>query len=180
MCGTDLPGNVYATPAPEDREAMARVVTQGHDALEMTVIEAPVAGATSLSGIQPKLGLVEQGGRYVARTRDSRSSVHIIAKLPANAYPLLPEVEELTLRLARAAGVHTCDAELRPMSDIVAQDQPFTLNPDHRFLAVRRFDRGGASTRSEAAAAGARRRRGGRAARSAATRAAAPRAGAGS
>ena len=48
------------------------------DALEMTVIEAPVAGATSLSGIQPKLGLVEQGGRYVARTRDSRSSVHII------------------------------------------------------------------------------------------------------
>ncbi len=142
MCGTDLPGNVYASPAPEDREAVARVVTQGHDALEMTVIEAPVAGATSLSGIQPKLGLVEHGGRYVARTRDSRSSTHIIAKLPANGYPLLPEVEALSLRLARAAGVNTCDAELRPMSDIVAHDQPFALDPEHRFLAVRRFDRG--------------------------------------
>ena len=142
MCGTDLPGNVYASPAPEDREAVARVVTQGHDALEMTVIEAPVAGATSLSGIQPKLGLVEHGGRYVARTRDSRSSTHIIAKLPANAYPLLPEVEALSLRLARAAGVHTCDAELRPMTDIVPQDQPFTLDSQRRFLAVRRFDRG--------------------------------------
>lgn len=142
LCGTDLPGNVYATPAPEDREAMARVVTQGHDALEMTVIEAPVAGATSLSGIQPKLGLVEHDGRYVARTRDTHNGVHIIAKLPAAAYPLLPEVEELSLRLAHAAGVHTCDAELRPMTDIVPQDQPFTLDSQRRFLAVRRFDRG--------------------------------------
>lgn len=142
MCGTDLPGNVYATPLPENRQAMAQVVTQGHDALEMSVIEAPVAGATSLSGIQPKLGLIEQGGRYVARTRDAHDQVHIIAKLPAVEYPLLPEVEELSLRLARAAGVNTCDARLRPVTDIVAQDQPFTIDRNRSFLAVRRFDRG--------------------------------------
>ncbi|QHE84224.1 type II toxin-antitoxin system HipA family toxin [Hydrogenophaga sp. BPS33] len=141
MCGEDLPGNVYAWPLPEDREAMRKVVTQDNDALEMSVIESPVAGATSLSGIQPKLGLVEQGGRYVARTRDRTDGVHIIAKLPAVEYPLLPEVEELSLRLARAAGVTTCRAVLRPVRDIAAQDQPFTLEPGRQFLAVQRFDR---------------------------------------
>lgn len=142
MCGEDLPGNVVAMPLPEDREAMRKMVTQENDALEMSVIESPVAGATSLSGIQPKLGLVERGGRYVARTRDRSDGVHIIAKLPAVEYPLLPEVEELSLRLARVAGVDTCRAVLRPVSDILPQDQPYTVEPGRQFLAVQRFDRG--------------------------------------
>lgn len=141
MCGDDLPGNVYASPLPEDREAMRKVVTQDNDALEMSVIEAPVAGATSLSGIQPKLGLVERGGRYVARTLDDTDGVHIIAKLPTVEYALLPEVEELSLRLARVAGVDSCHATLRPVGDILPQDQPFTIESGRQFLAVQRFDR---------------------------------------
>jgi len=125
MCGDDLPGNVYAQPGPEDRVA----------------IEAPLAGATSLSGIQPKLGLVEKGGRYVARTRLGKGGKHIIAKLPTAEYALLPEVEELSLRLARAAGVTTCDAALRPVDAIALEDQPYTLAAGRQFLAVTRFDR---------------------------------------
>jgi serine/threonine-protein kinase HipA len=141
MCGEDLPGNVYARPTKDDRASVAAVVTQGNDALEMSVIDQPLAGATSLSGIQPKLGLVESKGRYVARTRDIHSHVHIIAKLPTAEYPLLPEVEELSLRLAHAAGVETCHAVLCPVTDILPADQPYTVEGDRQFLAVHRFDR---------------------------------------
>lgn len=138
-CGTDLPGNVYAYPAHLDAEALAGVVTQRHDALEMTVTADPLPEATSLSGVQPKLALVAQGGRYVARTKDA-GGAHIIAKLPTAEYALLPEVEELSLRLAKAAGVEVCEAWLAPLEEIAA-GQPFVLGESRQFLAVRRFDR---------------------------------------
>ncbi len=144
MCGDDLPGAVRATPSAQSRQATAAIVTQHQDALEPSVVDDPVAGAVSLSGIQPKLGLVEKGGRYVARTRARPDGVHIIAKLPAADYALLPEVEALSLQLAHAAGVRVCAASLRPVSDIEGQDQPFTLHAGANFLAVQRFDRDGA------------------------------------
>ena len=127
-CGTDLPGNVYAYPAHLDA-----------DALEMSVTADPLPEATSLSGVQPKLALVQQQGRYVARTKDAQGT-HIIAKLPTVEYALLPEVEELSLRLAQAAGVNVCTAWLAPMEQILAR-QPFVLGESRRFLAVKRFDR---------------------------------------
>lgn len=139
-CGTDLPGNIYAYPAHLDTQALAGVVTQHHDALEMTVSADPLPDATSLSGVQPKLALVQQQGRYVARTRDAQGT-HIIAKLPTAEFALLPEVEELSLRLAQAAGVDVCEAWLAPMDEIVAE-QPFVLGESRHFLAVKRFDRG--------------------------------------
>jgi serine/threonine-protein kinase HipA len=139
-CGTDLPGNVYAYPAHLDAQALAGVVTQHHDALEMSVSADPLPDATSLSGVQPKLALVQQQGRYVARTRDAQGT-HIIAKLPTAEFALLPEVEELSLRLAQAAGVDICEAWLAPMDEIVAE-QPFVLGESRHFLAVKRFDRG--------------------------------------
>ena len=143
MCGDDLPGAVRATPSAQSRTATAAIVTQHQDALEVSVVDDPVAGAVSLSGIQPKLGLVEKGGRYVARTRARSDGLHIIAKLPAVDYALLPEVEHLSLQLAQAAGVQVCQASLRPVSDIDLQDQPFVLNAGANFLAVERFDRNG-------------------------------------
>lgn len=139
-CGTDLPGNVYAYPAHLDAQALAGVVTQHHDALEMSVSADPLPDATSLSGVQPKLALVQQQGRYVARTRDAQGA-HIIAKLPTAEFALLPEVEELSLRLARAAGVDVCEAWLAPLDEITA-GQPFVLGESRHFLAVKRFDRG--------------------------------------
>jgi serine/threonine-protein kinase HipA len=138
-CGTDLPGNVYVWPAHLDREEIAEIVTQKNDALEVTVTAEPMAGATSLSGVQPKLSLVEKGGRYVARTKNTEG-VHIIAKLPAGELPFLPEVEELSLRLAQAVGVNAAKARLAPVDHIIA-DNPFPLDAQRSFLAVERFDR---------------------------------------
>ena len=139
VCGTDLPGAVYVEPAPQDRTAVAKAVTQQNDALEMSVVPLPVPEATSLCGVQPKLSLVEERGRYVARTKDTKGT-HIIAKLPTVEYPLLPEVEELSMRMAQAAGVNVCKVQLQPLSAICAQ-QPYQLGNDRQFLAVERFDR---------------------------------------
>lgn len=139
LCGTDLPGAVYVDQAPLDAHAVAKVVTQFQDALEPTVTPIPLPAATSLSGVQPKLSLVQAGGRYVARTKDVQG-VHIIAKLPTVEFALLPQVEELSMRLAAVAGVNVCDVWLAPLENIDA-DQPFVLGEGRQFLAVRRFDR---------------------------------------
>ncbi|HEY1397197.1 type II toxin-antitoxin system HipA family toxin [Roseateles sp.] len=140
-CGKDLPGNVYALPVELSRDELARYVTQGQDALEMSVTAQPLDEGVSLSGVQPKLGVVRDGARYVARTKDH--DTHIIAKLPVIAQPLLPEVEELTLRLARAAGVDACEATLEPLERLgLPHDYDLgdaTVNTN--FLAVTRFDR---------------------------------------
>lgn len=142
LCGTDLPGAVYVDQGPLDNKSVAKVVTQNNDALEMTVTPLPLPEATSLSGVQPKLSLVQSGGRYVSRSKDARG-VHIIAKLPTVEYPLLPQVEELSMRLAAAAGVSVCDVWLAPL-EIIDADQPYLLGEGRQFLAVRRFDRAGA------------------------------------
>ncbi len=139
MCGSDLPGNLYALPATLGRDAVARLVTQNHDALEMSVVATAVAQATSLSGVQPKLSVVLRGGRYVARTKDA-AGVHLIAKLPTAEFALLPEVEALSLQLAGACGVAVCEARLAPMAELDA-DAPFVVREERSFLAVTRFDR---------------------------------------
>jgi serine/threonine-protein kinase HipA len=136
-CGSDLPGNVYARPR-NDRAVMEALVTQRHDALEMSVIQEPIEDAVSLSGIQPKLALVKDGGRYVAHQR--YEGAHIIGKLPTAAYDFLPEVEYLSLALARTAGVTVCDAELVPMERMHAIHE-YALGKSDNFLAVHRFDR---------------------------------------
>src|SRR5690606_26481949 len=96
----------------------------------------------SLSGVQTKLGVIKQKERYVGRSKDQ--DTHIIAKLPVTGYPLLPEAEELSLRLARAAGVNACDAYLEPLSRLAALHDYEMGNAaaDTRFLAVVRYDRG--------------------------------------
>lgn len=141
LCGTDLPGAVYVEQAPLDGRSVANVVTQNNDALEPTVTPVPLPEATSLSGVQPKLSLVQSGGRYVARTKDAHG-VHIIAKLPTVEYPFLPQVEELSMRMAAVAGVNVCEAELAALENIEA-DQPFVIGQGRQFMAVRRFDRAG-------------------------------------
>ena len=61
----------------------------------------------------------------MARTKNARG-IHIIAKLPTMEYPLLPQVEELSMRMAAVAGVNVCAVELAPLENIEA-DQPFVL-----------------------------------------------------
>ena len=140
-CGKDLPGNVYALPVELTREELGYYVTQDADSLEMTVTAEPLEEGVSLSGLQPKLGVIKKGDRYVGRTKDE--DTHIIAKLPVVAFPLLPEVEELSLRLAQAAGVNVCEAYLEPLQKLAAQHHYDlgTVQVQTNFLAVVRYDR---------------------------------------
>lgn len=137
-CGGDLPGNVYARPAHAGKSLTARLVTQNHDALEMSVIEQPLEDAISLSGVQPKMALIEAGGRFVA-ARNFESG-HIIGKFPTTQYDLLPQLEFLSLKLAAAAGIAVCEASLEPI--VLLGDAPqFVSVKSSHFLAVKRFDR---------------------------------------
>src|SRR5690606_26592669 len=110
-------------------------------ALEMTVTADPMEQGVSLSGVQPKLGVIKQGARYVGRTRDH--DTHIIAKLPVVRQPLLPELEALSLELARAAGVDVCEAYLEPLASLEDAHGNDLGEGDGRtqFLAVVRYDR---------------------------------------
>jgi serine/threonine-protein kinase HipA len=141
-CGRDLPGQLLALPVALSRDELARCVTQQQDALEMSVSAEPLDDGVSLSGVQPKVGAIRDGDRYVARTKDH--DTHIIAKLPVVAQPLLPEVEGLSLRLAAAAGVEVCEAWLEPLEKLAVRHGYDLGDADARtqFLAVRRFDRG--------------------------------------
>lgn len=140
-CGTDLPGNVYAIHENQTEKQLAQLITQGHDAYEMSSVQLPTPDAVSLSGVQPKVSLVNCGdGRYVMRSKMSDDN-HFIGKLPASSLDRMPEVEALSMQLAKAVGVSTCETQLLPMSAI-AERLPFSLKDDARnFLLVHRFDR---------------------------------------
>jgi serine/threonine-protein kinase HipA len=140
-CGLDLPGAVTAKWEPLPRLALQRLVTQNQDALEMTVSAEPVQDAVSISGVQPKVAVTrDESGRYVGRTR--LQDTYVIAKLPAVGYPRMPEVEHLSLLMARAAGVTTCEHRLEPMSLLVAPHRyDLGSEAEGHFLAVERFDR---------------------------------------
>ena len=140
-CGRDLPGAVQARPAELDRDELNRLVTQGADSLEMSVTDAPMDDGVSVSGVQPKVGVYQDGDRYVGRTR--MRDTHIIAKLPVVGYPLMPELEALSLRLASAAGATVCEANLVPLAKLAIEHGYDLGDADatSHFLAVTRFDR---------------------------------------
>lgn len=139
--GLDLPGAVKALPAELSRAELARLVTQENDALEMSITADPLPLGVSISGMQPKLGLIEQGGRYVARKRHGVS--RIIGKLGQMDRPMLPEVEDLSLTLAGAAGANVCEHQLVSLQKLDFA-HGYTLGGSGNFLAVTRFDREGA------------------------------------
>lgn len=147
--GKDLPGDLQARPAELTREQLSRIVTQNNDALEMSVVAAPLAEAISVSGVQAKLAVLKDGDRFVARTKltDERQVRHVIAKLPVARHPHLPELEDLSLRLARAAGVSVVEAELAPLA-LLAVEHGYDLgdvDQHTKFLAVFRYDRDAAT-----------------------------------
>jgi serine/threonine-protein kinase HipA len=140
-CGRDLPGNVYALPLELSRDELAHYVTQDADSLEMSVTAEPLDDGLSLSGMQPKLGVIKEGGRYVGRTK--MQDTHIIAKLPVVGQPFLPELEYLSLRLAAAAGVNVTEAYLEPLEKLAVEHGYDLGDADAKtnFLAVVRYDR---------------------------------------
>lgn len=141
-CGRDLPGAVTAEWENIGKAALQDLVTQGQDALEVTVWSEPFQDAISISGVQPKLGVNrDDQGRFTGRT--SHHDTAIIAKLPSVEYPRMPQMEDLCMRLARLAGVDTCEFELAGMQALAAGHR-YDLGEEVQgsFLAVTRFDRG--------------------------------------
>ncbi|MGY8527539.1 type II toxin-antitoxin system HipA family toxin [Paracidovorax citrulli] len=140
-CGLDLPGNVHALPLQLSRDELAHYVTQDADSLEMSVTAEPMESGVSLSGVQPKVGVIYEGGRYVGRTR--MQDTHIIAKLPVVGQPLLPELEALSLQLAAAAGASVTEARLAPLEQLAVEHGYDLGDADRKtnFLAVTRYDR---------------------------------------
>lgn len=140
-CGRDLPGNVYARPLELTRGELAHYITQDADSLEMSVTADPLEQGVSLSGVQPKVAVINEGGRYVGRTK--MRDTHIIAKLPVVGQPLLPELEDLSLRLAGVAGVTVTQAYLEPLGKLAVEHGYDLGDADDqtKFLAVIRYDR---------------------------------------
>jgi serine/threonine-protein kinase HipA len=140
-CGEDLPGDVWAVAETLEEPALGRLLTQGRESYEMSSHQLPTPKAVSLSGVQPKVSLMEApGGRYVMRSKNN-IGMHFIGKLPASDYAAMPEVEYVSMQLAAAAGVTTCRTDLLPLT-VIAEQLPYTLREDARnFLLVRRFDR---------------------------------------
>ena len=139
-CGRDLPGNLYASPARLDAAALSGLVRLDVP-LDEALVAEPMEEGVSVSGIQPKIGVLKDGDRYVGRTK--LRDTHIIAKLPVVGYPFLPELEHLSLQLAEKAGVNVCHTVLEPLRKL-AVEHGFDLGEsgqDTLFLAVTRFDR---------------------------------------
>ena len=140
-CGTDLPGNVFALAEVLSEKQIARLVMQNRESYEQSSFQLPTPQAVSLSGVQPKISLMEApDGRYVMRSKLS-DDCHFIGKLPTSDYRGLPEVEHLSMQLAQLAGVNVCRTELLPLSAIDSK-LPFSVREDARqFLLVYRYDR---------------------------------------
>lgn len=139
-CGRDLPGNVYASPTHPDPEMLRRLI-DADEPVDEGLVADPIEAGVSVSGIQPKVGVLKEGERYVGRTR--LQDTHIIAKLPVVGYPNLPELEHLSLQLAEKAGVNVCHTVLEPLRKL-AVEHGFDLGEageNTLFLAVTRFDR---------------------------------------
>ncbi|KRB97886.1 hypothetical protein ASE11_13750 [Hydrogenophaga sp. Root209] len=140
-CGKNLPGAVTAEWEDIPRSTLQRLVTQNQDALEATVWAEPFQDALSISGVQPKIGVnKDREGRFVGRT--SQGEAAIIAKLPSSEYARMPQLESLSMSLARLAGVNVCEFELAPLSALSAPHR-YDLGEEvaGEFLAVTRFDR---------------------------------------
>lgn len=140
-CGIDLPGAVRAIPGKLSQDEVARLLMNNREPIEVEIVSSPMDDGVSLSGFQPKLGVLKVGDRYVGRTK--LSDTHIIAKLPVVGYGKMPEVEDLSLRLAAIAGVTTCHAELVPLERLEVEHHYDLGDSDNqtKFLAVTRFDR---------------------------------------
>ncbi|MDX2220346.1 MAG: HipA domain-containing protein [Burkholderiales bacterium] len=137
-CGLNLPGAVTVFPAIKYGPAVQQWLRTAPGQMVFEEVAEPMTGGAALAGVQPKLAMIESNGRYFTSQPDLVGTA-VIAKFPTTDIAPLPELEELSLRLAAAAGVKTSRAKLVPIAAI-ADDVPFALSGT-QFLAVERFDR---------------------------------------
>lgn len=137
--GHDLPGAVVVRP---EGGADSKPRDNGRDA--PAAESGPDAGSPrirfSLAGIQLKFSMRIAADRLTVPARDEVGD--IVAKLPSDRFPGLPEAEFSAMMLAEAAGVRIADVRLVPIEK--AEGLPDTwLAHGKTLLAVGRFDRDG-------------------------------------
>lgn len=142
--GLDLPGAVTIVavdagnpPAPPDRRAP--------DSIGDPVATPPPPFRFSLPGVQLKLSAtMETAGKVTIPARGVGGSW--IVKLPAAAFPGLPEQEHAMMRLAARVGIDVPETRLVPVDSIDGLPRGMGVARGEMALAVRRFDRAGDST----------------------------------
>ncbi|CAN7426582.1 type II toxin-antitoxin system HipA family toxin [Mesorhizobium sp. LjRoot246] len=127
--GEDLPGAVVIRAEGALDSGFQRVrETRG----DQTLIRF------SLAGVQLKMSMLKQGGRLTFPATGRNGD--IIAKLPSEKFPYLPEVEYTSMKLAEAVGVTVPSFELLPTESVYGIKEEF-LQAGSQVLAVNRFDR---------------------------------------
>lgn len=133
--GEDLPGAVVARPIEGYRPRKVK---------EPPTATAEVAGGAnirfSLAGIQLKMSMSLQKENEHITFPASGKDGDMIVKLPSERYPLLPEIEFTSMKLAEAAGVEVASCSLVPVSSVLGLDENI-LKSGATVLSVERFDR---------------------------------------
>ncbi len=92
----------------------------------------------SLAGVQLKLSMVYEDGRYALPA--SGESGRWIVKIPGERFPDLPEVEAATMTWARSSGLDVPAHQILPIASVQGVDPRLLGRPTSAF-AVQRFDR---------------------------------------
>ncbi len=142
LLGHDLPGAVTVRPA--DGETLPPTTRTGPAGAPLPTA-APLR--FSLAGVQLKFSAVmEASGGLTIPTEGMGGSW--IAKLPSKRFEAVPENEFAMMTLARDVGIEVPEIQLVPTSRIegLPEDLPENFG---RTLAIRRFDRGADSVRTQ-------------------------------
>ena len=132
--GGDLPGAVVVRD-----EQVSNALPQRAPAVPREA-DNPALVKFSLAGVQMKFSMARTGERLTMPVNGQAGRV--IAKLPSDRFPFLPEIEYSAMRLAAAAGVEAAEVSLFPASRIDDIHPNFLKNGEY-ILAVTRFDREG-------------------------------------
>ncbi|BBE08989.1 Putative regulator containing a HipA-like domain [Mycoavidus cysteinexigens] len=142
--GNNLPGAVIMRAEwPAESIKLKHNVNQ-KSAFGPQAIEAPLADAFSLAGVQFKLALSALDGnlRYTMHLEQGLDGEPIIGKFPSAQRNDMVYTEFSGMALTRMAGIETADCWLAPISALDERVQaPARTSSAQEFLAVRRFDR---------------------------------------
>lgn len=136
--GHDLSGAVEIVPGHDVPANVLELHGTKHlEPLEANAVAAPVEDGFSVDGVQTKFSMVSEGQRYVVRRGTNAGA--FIAKLPSSKFRDLALNEFSGYQLARAIGIETANASIRPISEFGGP--PAVADNFEEFLLVDRFDR---------------------------------------
>lgn len=137
--GADLPGAVVVRSDSAADETSARSVRNGTTQATPASERAPSV-RFSLAGVQLKFSMRMAREKLALPARNELGD--IVAKLPSERFPGLPEAEYTTMKLAEAAGVNIPEVQLVPTERVEGLPEKW-LSIGANILAVKRFDRSG-------------------------------------